>query len=165
MRTVKNAATPLTSFFAVLSATSLFRSAAESTVTVKRYGTFKDNNILFYHDFHRRRCVEPSLEARESQADVIFTGTVRDLVPIDGDQRRARVEVKRVMNGTRRLVVDVSGIGKPSICNSHARINDTRIFLVAKTPVGELSLNSSLVRISLTNIEQAEAAVNGEFVR
>jgi len=156
-------------------------------VGVKQYGSYKHNSISLYHDAHRRRCVEKSLEAREANADVVFTGTVRDLLPMALDDARGdglmrvRVEVKRVMkgaavltrvatgwtsdqHGSRRLVVDVRGIGDRAICNSDVRINDTRIFLVGKTSTGELRLNSSLVRISLDNIEQAEAAVNGESV-
>ena len=151
----------------------------------KQPGSYKHNSIQLYHGAHRRRCVEKSLEAREASADVVFTGTVRDLLPMPaGDDpygdglMRARVEVKRVMkgasvlgrvatgwttdrHGARRLVVDVKGIGDPAVCNSEARVNDTRIFLVGKTSTGDLRLNSSLVRMSLDNIEQAEAAVNG----
>lgn len=161
-------------------------SGTRDNVGVKRYGSYKLNSILHYHDPHRRRCVEKSLEAREATADVVFTGTIRELLPMASPDRhsdgqlRARVDVKRVMkgfavlgrvatgwttdqHGSRRLVVEVQGIGDEAICNSHSRINDTRIFLVSKTSTGNLRLNSSLVRISLDNIEQAEAAVNGKI--
>jgi len=40
----------------------------------------KYNSIAHYYSAHRRRCIEKSLEARESRADAVFTGTIRDLI-------------------------------------------------------------------------------------
>ena len=49
----------------------------------------------------QRTCHDPPLETRQQQADVIFTGTVRDLE--DDNQhpgtQRARIELKRVIKG------------------------------------------------------------------
>lgn len=124
-------------------------------------------------------CHERPLEVRERNADVIFTGTIRQLLDPENDGlRRAKVQIKRVMKGghilsrlpriavddrttaqDHRKVVVVEGIGDPAICHSQAKTHDTRIFLVNKASNGQLRLNSSLVRITLDNIEKAEAAV------
>ena len=65
----------------------------------------------------------------------------------------------------------VDGIGDPHICHSTARRYDSRIFLLNKAESaeaaaeGELKLNSSLVRLTLRNLEIADAAVKGEFLK
>ena len=41
----------------------------------------KYNSIAKYYSAYRRRCVEKSLEARESSADAVFTGTIKELIP------------------------------------------------------------------------------------
>jgi len=41
----------------------------------------KYNSIAAYYSTNRRRCKEKSLEARESSADAVFTGTIRELIP------------------------------------------------------------------------------------
>jgi len=146
-------------------------------------GWYKYNSIAKYYNLDKphRACHEKPLEAREKNADVIFTGTIRDMEADwrHPDMQRAKVEIKRVMKGgyvlsrlprlpvggmtvDHRRVVIVEGIGDPAICHSDARKHDTRIFLVNKASNGELRLNSSLVRITLDNIEKAEAAVNGK---
>jgi len=42
--------------------------------------SLKYNSIAQYYSAYRRRCAEKSLEARESSADAVFTGTIRDLI-------------------------------------------------------------------------------------
>ena len=132
------------------------------------------------HLFHE--CLKQSLERAEEAANVIFTGTIRDLYKDwqHPDMLKANVEVKRVMKGTNvintiptvdtpnslpwgRKTVVVDGIGDPGICESFARKYDTRIFLLIKGENGELKLNSSLVRLTLNNIIRADAAVQGIF--
>ena len=167
--------------------------AAATMTSVSAQDWYKYNSISNYYgqDKLRRRCLEKSMQAREESANVIFTGTIRDLEPDwqHPDQMKARVEIKRVMKGghvlsrltadqgataagaataggggeSRHRMVTVDGIGDPAVCNSLARKLDTRIFLVNKGPNGELRLNSSLVRITLDNIEEAEAAVKGTW--
>ena len=122
-------------------------------------------------------CRELPFERAEEEANVIFTGTIRDLM-LDIEHpmmKKAQVEVKRVMKGdniiktipseypSRHKMVMVGGINDPSICHSSAAKLDTRIFLVNKGDNGELKLNSSLVRITLNNIFRADAAVMGKF--
>ncbi|CAH1773592.1 unnamed protein product [Owenia fusiformis] len=120
------------------------------------------------------RCEEPlPLEKREEIANVVFTGTVRDIMPdkIHPNMYKGEVEIKRVMKGfnvirqvpaqihhNHRMVM-VDGFGDPTICKNMPRKYDTKIFLVQKGQNGELKLNSSLVPITLTNIERTEAAV------
>ena len=121
-------------------------------------------------------CHEMTIEKAEEEANVIFTGTIRDIM-LDNEHpnmKKAQVEVKRVMKGyniiktipsefpSRRKMVMVEGIDDPHICHSSARKYDTRIFLVNKGHTGELKLNSSLVRITLNNIIRADAAVKGK---
>ena len=128
-----------------------------------------------YHE-----CLKKSIERAEEEANVIFTGTIRDLYKDYEHPRilKANVEVKRVMKGKNvvnsiepvsspsampwgRKTVVVDGIGDPGICESFARKFDTRIFLLVKGENGELKLNSSLVRLTLNNIIRADAAVHG----
>lgn len=126
-------------------------------------------------DYHR--CLQKSIEKAEEEANVIFTGTIRDLRTDTShpDMKKAQVEVKRVMKGynvisalpqefiSRRKTITVDGIANPTICDSYARKYDTRIFLANKGLNGELQLNSSLVRLTLNNIIRADAAVQGMF--
>jgi len=59
----------------------------------RRHGVeaLKYNSIAQYYSAYRRRCVEKSLEARESSADAVFTGTIRDLIP---DRRHSDLKVR-----------------------------------------------------------------------
>jgi len=50
----------------------------------------KYNSIAKYYSAYRRRCVEKSLEAREANADSVFTGTIKDLIP-DHQNRNLKV--------------------------------------------------------------------------
>jgi len=138
-----------------------------------------DNSVLK----SRVQCTESKpLEAREEQANVIFTGTIRGLY---GDRdhpglRKAEVEVKRVMKGHdivdtlpgawtnsvwKKKMVTVAGIDDSDICDSNVREYDTRIFLMNIGSNGELRLNSSLLRLTLNNIDHADAAVKGKTPR
>ena len=125
-------------------------------------------------------CLRKPIELAEKDANVVFTGTIRDFHK-DNEHPpmlKAEVEVKRVMKGSNvvksvaavappgsmrwnRKVVLVDGIGDPGICNSFAKQFDTRIFLLIKGENGDLKLNSSLVRLTLNNILRANAAVHG----
>ena len=141
------------------------------------------NIICAQHRSHAdllHECSKKSIERAEEDANVIFTGTIRDLYK-DWDHPKmlkANVEVKRVMKGNNvintipavassnnlpwgRKTVAVDGIGDPHICDSFARKYDTRIFLLVKDEQGALKLNSSLVRLTLNNIIRADAAVQG----
>ena len=139
----------------------------------------KINSISkFYDDYrHRSRCNDVKV-LDVNDADVIFTGTIRD-ISADWDhpgQQNAKVEIKRIMKGVHRLdkflsasveevqkrVVVVHGIGDPLICNSDARKFDSRIFLVNVHQHESLHLNSSLLRLTLSNIEHVEATLRGK---
>ena len=127
---------------------------------------------------YRRRCVEKDLESREEEANVVMTGTVRQLMADRKHpyQMKGEVEIKRVMKGNEvvndiptmhihrghRKMLMVEGFGDPHICDSRVLPHDTRIFLLNKGKNGELRLNSSLVRVSLNNLERTGAAVRGE---
>jgi len=50
--------------------------------------SLKYNSIAKYYSAYRKRCEEKSLEARETSADAVFTGTIRDLIPDRHDQRQ-----------------------------------------------------------------------------
>ena len=90
------------------------------------------------------------------------------------------MEVKRIIKGGnvintlpginrfnpwQRKMVMVDGIGDPHICKSKARKYDTRIFMLNKNGNGELKLNGSLVRLTLHNLEVADAAVKGRYLK
>lgn len=166
----------------VLVVSFVHRSTAESDVRDVR--PLKSNSIRAFLDLEasRRACVDKPLQVREMQADVIFSGTVRDVDPPrhGAGPRRAVVAVKRVIKGDRvvegaarahlsggrghragpgRPLVVVGGIGDPRICVSTARKHDTQIFMVRDDGQGNLVLNSSLVRLTLHNIEHTEAIV------
>lgn len=131
---------------------------------------YKASSITSYHD-----CLEKTIEKAEEEANVIFTGTIKDLYEDvqHPDMMKAKVEVKRVMKGNnvikqlpeevfyRKKTVTIDGLGDPHICHSYARKYDTRIFLANKGANGELKLNSSLVRLTLNNIIRTDAAVQG----
>ena len=135
-------------------------------------------SVSFVAAVNYRHCSDKPLETREEEANVIFTGTIRNLYT-DWDRprlKRAQVEVKRVMKGRNvinklpgawpgnfwhRRIVTVDGIGDPHICDSRVRKYDTRIFMLGRGEHGELRLNSSLIRITLDNIKEADAAVRG----
>jgi len=53
--------------------------------------TFKYNSIAKYYSAHRRRCKEKSLEARETSADAVFTGTIQNLI---SDRRNPDTKVE-----------------------------------------------------------------------
>ena len=133
------------------------------------------------HCYPKRGCHEKALEAREEEANVVMTGTVRELYPdrLHPNTYRGEVEIKRVFKGDNviatipglghghrgrffRKMVVVDGFGDPSICDSKIRRLDTRIFLLSKDG-RELKLKSSPVRLTLPNIEQADAAVKGRY--
>ena len=130
--------------------------------------------------FYKRGCHEKALELREEEANVVMSGTIRELYPDWQHPKmfKGEVEIKRVFKGdneirsmpgmahARRLfrkMVTVDGFGDPRICDSKVRRHDTRIFLLKKKENGELKLESSVVRLTLPNIEQADAAVKGKF--
>ena len=125
---------------------------------------------------YRHRCVEKALEDREEQANVVLTGTVRQLMN-DYEhpyQMKGEIEIKRVMKGNgvvnsvptmhihhHKKMVMVDGFGDPHICDSRVHAHDTRIFLLNRGRNGMLRLNSSLVRLSLNNLQRTGAAVRG----
>lgn len=129
--------------------------------------------------FYKKGCHEKALEQREEEANIVMTGTVRELYPDwqHPNMYKGEVEIKRVFKGTNsirqmpgmhnarrffRKMVMVDGFGDPKICDSKVRRHDTRIFLLKKDDNGKLHLGSSVVRLTLPNIEQADAAVKGE---
>ena len=129
------------------------------------------------------KCIQMSIEKAEADANVIFTGTIRDLYKdvVHPNMLKANVEVKRVMKGGnivntmstidssslvawgRKLVV-VDGIADPTICESFAKRFDTRIFLLKNATSRELKLNAPLVRLTLNNIIRTDAAVHGKHL-
>ncbi len=121
--------------------------------------------------------LEKQLEEREEQANVVFTGTIKDISPDYQHPKmfKSLVEVKRVFKGNNiitdvprdhsyhRKMVTVEGLGDPKICHSNPRKYDTRIFLVNKNGHGDLRLNSSLIRITLQNLAMTDSAVKGKY--
>ncbi|XP_023932250.1 agrin-like isoform X3 [Lingula anatina] len=123
---------------------------------------------------HSKRCKDlgKSLEEREEEANVVMTGTVRELFPHSDNPEMymGEVEIKRVMKGQNMIktfpaadrkheMVMVDGIGDPDLCESMVHKYDTRIFLLSENGHGKLKLNSSVMRITLNNIDHADAVV------
>ncbi|GFQ84019.1 ntA domain-containing protein [Trichonephila clavata] len=113
-----------------------------------------------------------TLNEREEQADVVFTGTVEKIYRKSPDRSfildyNAVVFVKRVLKGDRKLqnnAVVVSGLGNRLICQGIVKERDTRIFLVTEMDNGFLQLNSSLLRISIPNLDLIDAVIKGESI-
>ena len=126
----------------------------------------------------RKNCFDKALEAREEQANVVFTGTVKSIFPDrqHPNMYKGEVEIKRIFKGDNvvyqlplhllhnKKMVMVDGFGDPHICESEIRKYDTRIFLANMGKNGELRLNSSLVRMTLNNLDHADAAVQGKWI-
>ena len=122
----------------------------------------KNNAIdkFFSHVDADRRCQEKALEIRERQADVVFSGTVRDVETFPAARgggvggapdKIVSVEIKRVIKGNgvvggkmasaassssaggrlEHRIVRIVGFEDPRICNTFARVGDSRIFLVS----------------------------------
>ncbi len=122
-------------------------------------------------------CVEQSLEYREEMANVVISGTVKEIMPDDNGKKmyKSEIEVKRVFKGenivnqfanyedpiSHHKMVMIEGFGDDEICENQVRRYDTRIFLLNKGTNGDLKLNSSIVRITLTNLEHTDAVVKG----
>ena len=121
--------------------------------------------------------MDKSFEEREESANVIMTGTVKDLYRNKESPPlvKADVEIKRVLKGREllkqlpgvsspfyRKIVTINGFGDPRICENAIHKYDTRIFLLNLGLNGELRLNSSLIRITYNNLDRADAAVNGK---
>ncbi|XP_071109972.1 agrin-like isoform X4 [Haliotis cracherodii] len=120
-------------------------------------------------------CVEQPLEYREEVANVVISGTVKDIMPDANGKNmyKSEIEVKRVFKGdnivnahvnfedpvTHHKMLMIEGFGDEGICDSNVRKFDTRIFLLNKGSNGDLKLNSSIVRISLRNLEHTDAVV------
>ncbi|XP_041377630.1 agrin-like isoform X2 [Gigantopelta aegis] len=137
--------------------------------------------FLSSFQFHTCRkqtaCREETLELREEHANVVISGTVREIIPdSNGDKMyKSGIEVKRVFKGnsivdsvtnfedpvSRHKMLMVEGFGDSSICDSEVRPHDTRIFLLNKGSNGALKLNSSIVPITLVNLEYTDALVKG----
>lgn len=64
------------------------------SLTLEGAQTYKYNSIARYYSAYRRRCVEKSLESRESSADAVFTGTIRDMIP-DRNNPDTKVSLNR----------------------------------------------------------------------
>ncbi|GFY72818.1 ntA domain-containing protein [Trichonephila inaurata madagascariensis] len=120
-----------------------------------------------------RPCQETkTLNEREEQADVVFTGTVEKIYRKSPERSfildyNAVVFVKRVLKGDRKLqnnAVVVSGLGNRLICQSIVKERDTRIFLVTEMGNGFLQLNSSLLRISVPNLDLIDAVIKGKSI-
>ncbi|GAB6019274.1 hypothetical protein CHUAL_000874 [Chamberlinius hualienensis] len=136
-----------------------------------------------------KKCTDQTLAVRERKANVIFTGTVRKLIPHSNGtvitsrnnvKYDAVVDVKRLLkgavigrvNGAQRSDVDAdtSGIGTvlvenfgntDKICRGNVRERDTRIFMVVRLPNGVLRLNSSLIRVTLRNLDAVMGVIRG----
>ena len=124
-------------------------------------------------------CREDPLEYREEQANVVISGTVREIIPdSNGDKiYKSGIEVKRVFKGnsivdsvtnfedpvTHHKMLVVEGFGDQALCDSDVRPHDTRIFLLNRGSNGVLKLNSSIVPITLVNLEHTDALVKGKF--
>ncbi|XP_067659553.1 agrin-like isoform X7 [Haliotis asinina] len=120
-------------------------------------------------------CVDQPLEYREEVANVVISGTVKEIMPDANGKNmyKSEVEIKRVFKGdnvvnahvnfedpvTHRKMLMIKGFGDESICDSEVRKFDTRIFLLDDGANGDLKLNSSIVRISLRNLEHMDALV------
>lgn len=125
-------------------------------------------------------CVEQPLEYREEIANVVISGTVKDIMPDANGKNmyKSEIEVKRVFKGdnivnahvnfedpiTHHKMLMIEGFGDEGICDSNVRKFDTRIFLLNKGSNGDLKLNSSIVRISLRNLEHTDAVVKGRSI-
>lgn len=124
----------------------------------------------------QKHCIQKTVESAEEEANVILTGTIRDIFD-DGAMKKADVEVKRIIKGDnivshmpskdilwpwRSKVVTVEGLYDPVICHSKARKYDTRIFMLNPGTNGYLKLNASLQRMTLNNVIRADAAVHGK---
>lgn len=106
------------------------------------------------------------LEKRESEADLVFTGTIERIkrnptLKLANGWYRANVRVKQVIKGNIKLEgskVIVEGFGSKKICESDVKMKDSRIFLVNEGTNGRLRLNSSLIRINLDNLKKVLSA-------
>lgn len=107
-------------------------------------------------------------------ANVVISGTIKEVMPDKNGMYKGEVEVKRIfkgsnlvetlpvmMSGTHRMVI-VEGFGDPHICESNIKLKDTRIFLLNEGTHGCLRLNSSIVRITVNNLDRTDAAVKGK---
>lgn len=128
----------------------------------------------------KKICSENVLEKREEIANIVISGTVKQLMPdkIHKNMYKGEIEIKRIFKGNGeihnrtynvikrgpngRSMVMIEGFGDPHICESVVRKFDTRIFLLNKGENGDLKLNSSIVRLTLTNLERTYAAVEGK---
>lgn len=131
----------------------------------------------------KRGCVEKSLEAREEEANVVISATIKDLMP---DTRHpgmfmGDVEIKRVFKGSNILNnyinpsksrirlrkihqrLKIEGFQDPTICDSDIRRSDTRILLLNRNGDGNLKLNSSVLRVNMINLDYTEAVVKGKI--
>ncbi|XP_055958196.1 agrin [Patella vulgata] len=124
----------------------------------------------------KQSCHDISLEAREELANVVITGTVKEVM-IDSTHEgmyKGEVEVKRVFKDRGNLVpkvanfedpvshrkmVMIEGFGDPHICDSDVKKYDTKIFLLNTNGNGELKLNSSIVPVTFINLQHADAVV------
>ncbi|KAK6177682.1 hypothetical protein SNE40_015735 [Patella caerulea] len=129
----------------------------------------------------KQSCHDVSLEAREELANVVITGTVKEVM-IDSTHEgmyKGEVEIKRVLKDRGNLVpkvanfedpvshrkmVMIEGFGDPHICDSDVRKYDTKIFLLNSNGNGELKLNSSIVPVTLINLQHADAVVRGGWI-
>ncbi|XP_076085746.1 agrin-like isoform X7 [Mytilus galloprovincialis] len=124
-------------------------------------------------------CIEKSLEAREEEARIVVTATVKNLM-LDTKHPgmvMGEVEIKRVFKGgailnnfikpTRNRIrhrrlhqrIQVEGFRDPKICDSDIRRSDTRILLLNENGDGHLKLNSSVLRINMINLDYTSAVV------
>lgn len=112
-----------------------------------------------------------SLEKREKDVSLVFTGTVERIYKSQSTHSghyRGIVRVKRVIKGVKQFQdnrVIVEGFGNSKICVSEVKERDTRIFLVNPLANGRLKLNSSLIRVNLNNLRKAVAAAKSKFFR
>ncbi|ESO90469.1 hypothetical protein LOTGIDRAFT_123226 [Lottia gigantea] len=122
-----------------------------------------------------------ALETREEMANVVITGTVKEVM-LDskgGGMYKGEVEVKRILKDRANLVpkvanfedpvshhkmIMIEGFGDPHICDSEIRRHDTKIFLLNPNGNGELKLNSSIVPVTLINLDYTDAVVKGKGI-
>ena len=126
---------------------------------------------------------EKTLEEREEMANVVFTGTVKQIMSDDTDSNRimykSEIEIKRVFKGDNIVnevanvfidpvrnhkMVMVEGFGDPHICDNEVHLADTKIFLLNKGYNGHLKLNSSILPITLKNLDYTEAVVKSKLI-
>ena len=121
----------------------------------RNYNYIRSNSVLTDEELRRRACLEQPLEAAEEQANVVFTGTVRNLERdwAHPDMMKAEVEIKRIFKGSNVVnqLPDTNGNSldrwhKRNLSPSRWKESVTRTSATAK-PGGLIQGSSWLIKV------------------